>query len=76
MFSDNRLLCQDRLGTNMETPLNRFAAGRELYSHVANPVPLGNFDYEAENLVDKPEHKELVAALSEQLHSGWRPQLP
>jgi hypothetical protein len=60
----------------MET-LNRFAAGRELYSHVANPVPLGDSDYyEADSLVKKPEHKELVAALSKQLHSGWRTQMP
>ena len=56
--------------------MNRCAAGRELYYHVANPVPLGDFNYEAENLVEKPEYKELVAALSKQLHSGWRPQLP
>ena len=50
--------------------------GRELYTHEAHPVPLGDFDYEAENLVDRPEHAQLVARLSKQLHSGWRAQLP
>ena len=50
--------------------------GRELYTHEAHPVPLGDFDYESENLVDMPEHRELVTRLSEQLHSGWRPQMP
>jgi len=50
--------------------------GRELYSHELSPVPNGHFDYESINLVDRPENKDLVAQLSKQLHSGWRPQLP
>ena len=50
--------------------------GRELYSHKASPVPNGLFDYEAENVVDKPETAELVSALSKQLHDGWRAQIP
>ena len=50
--------------------------GRELYSHEANPVPLGDFDYESENLVDLPEYTDLVANLSMQLRSGWRAQMP
>lgn len=50
--------------------------GRELYSHQDYPVPLGDFNYEGVNVVDLPENKELVAQLSEQLHSGWRNKLP
>ena len=50
--------------------------GRELYSHVASPVPDGGFAYESVNEVDAPEHADLVARLSAQLHEGWRAQLP
>ena len=50
--------------------------GRELYTHEAHPVPLGDFDCESENLADRPEHRELVTRLSEELHSGWQAQMP
>lgn len=50
--------------------------GRELYSHESSPVPKGDFDYEAENLVDDARFAGLVANLSRQLHDGWRNQLP
>lgn len=50
--------------------------GRELYSHEDSPVVNGNFDYEGENVVDKPEYAALVERLSQQLHDGWRAQLP
>ena len=53
-----------------------FGVRRELYSHEASPVPKGDFDYEAENLVDLPEHADLVKQLSQQLHAGWRWALP
>jgi hypothetical protein len=39
-------------------------------------VPKGDFDYEAENLVDLPEHTDLVKQLSNQLHEGWRWAMP
>jgi hypothetical protein len=55
----------------------------QLYSNLAalltrrqGPSASEIFDYEAESLDEKPEHKELVATLSKQPHSSWRPQLP
>ena len=50
--------------------------GRELYSHTASPVPSPDFNYENENVVNQPEHQELVKQLSAQLHGGWRRALP
>ena len=50
--------------------------GKELYDHTASPVPSPDFDYENENLVDEPQHEELVKQLSSRLHAGWRPALP
>jgi iduronate 2-sulfatase len=50
--------------------------GKELYSHTASPVPSPDFNYENENVANRPEHEVLVKKLSAQLHAGWRPALP
>ena len=50
--------------------------GKELYSHAASPVPSPDFNYENENVVNRPEHAGLVKQLSAQLHDGWRSALP
>ncbi len=50
--------------------------GKELYSHVASPVPSPDFNYENENVVNEPKHELLVKQLSAQLRAGWRPALP
>ncbi|MEW6356412.1 MAG: sulfatase [Planctomycetota bacterium] len=42
---------------------------RELYDHQTDPG-------ENVNLADKPEHKDLVTKLSEQLHKGWQAARP
>eukprot|EP00937_MAST-01D_sp_MAST-1D-sp2_P006715 g6715.t1 len=50
-------------------------AGRELYAHAGDDGSC--FDcYENENLVDAPEHAELVKQLSAQLRAGWRGAAP
>ena len=50
--------------------------GKELYSHVLNPVPLPNFDCDNDNVVGEPQHAALLVNLSATLHAGWRAALP
>lgn len=50
--------------------------GQELYSHEANPVVDGTFDYENENLASDPAHADLVEAMRARLKDGWRHALP
>ena len=60
------------LGRAMRTDRYRFVewGGEfELYDHQTDPE-------EHLNLANKPEHKELVAQLTAQLHAGWRAALP
>jgi len=50
-------------------------AGRELYAHAGDDGSC--FDcFENENVVDAPEHAELVKQLSAQLRAGWRGAAP
>ena len=48
---------------------NRGRNGKELYDYHADPN-------ETVNIADLPENTELVAELSEQLHTGWQAALP
>ena len=50
--------------------------GQELYSHEAQPVVGGNFDYENENVAGVPANAALVATLTKVLRAGWRASLP
>jgi iduronate 2-sulfatase len=45
------------------------AIGVELYDHKEDP-------HENINLAGQPEHKDLIAQLSKQLHAGWREAMP
>ena len=50
--------------------------GQELYSHEAQPVVGGDFDYENENIAGVAANAGLVANLTRILRAGWRASLP
>ncbi|NOZ19584.1 MAG: sulfatase [Planctomycetes bacterium] len=67
-----------RMGYSMRTDRYRYTEwgilgeapyARELYDHQTDPG-------ENVNLANQPEHKDLVAKLSRQLHKGWRAARP
>lgn len=77
-FSQYPRAGQKTMGYTMKTARYRYTqwqsadgevVARELYDHKVD-------SQENVNLAGRPEHKELVAKLSAQLHAGWRAALP